>query len=92
MEENLWKDFISKLDLTLPEKGIDAPDEESIEDEAGEVEGMLIKVSFDVIMFMNHKQTKYYMMQSNQRLTQVGASTLKAALLKYNKRPPRKKG
>jgi hypothetical protein len=92
MEKDLWKTFIQGLDIELSEKGMVAPSEESIEDEAEEVRGMLLKVSFDVIMFMNHNQTKYYMMQSNQRLTQVGETTLREALLKYNKKQPRKRG
>ena len=91
MEKDLCKTFINGLDIELTEKGMIAPIEESIEDEAEEIRGMLLKISFDVIMFMNHNQTKYYMMQSNQRLTQIGETTLKEVLLKYNKKPPRKK-
>ena len=86
-----WGEFISKLDINLSEKGLEAPEEESIEDQEGEIPGMLLKVSFDVIMFMNHKQTKYFMMQSNQRLTQLEQMTLKEAITKFNKRPPRRK-
>jgi hypothetical protein len=91
MEEDVWKTFISGLDIDLSEKGAEAPEMESIEDDpTEEIHGMVIKVTFDTIMFMNHKQTKYYMMQTNQRLTQVGESTLKDALLKYNKKPRKK--
>jgi len=88
---DLWGEFISKLEIDLPEKGLASPEEESIEDGEGELEGSLVKITFDVILFMNHKQDKYFMMQSNQRLTQMGQITLKDALLKFNKKPPPKK-
>lgn len=91
MEDSLWKTFISGLEMDLPEKGILAPQQENIEDDTEDINGMLIKVSFDVFMFMNHNQTRYFMMQSNQRLTQVGEMSLKDALVKFNKKPPRKK-
>lgn len=89
-EENVWKTFISGLKMDLPEKGMLAPTEELIEDDTEDVNGMLLKVSFDVYMFMNHNQTRYFMMQSNQRLTQVGIMSLKDALLKFNKKPRKK--
>jgi hypothetical protein len=86
MEEDIWKTFISALDFNLSEKGLVAPDIESIEDDAGSVSGMLLKISFDITIFMNHGQEKYYMIQSNQKLTQLGESTLKDVLIKYNKK------
>jgi len=90
MEENLWKNFISELDIELSEKGLEAPELESIIDDTQDIRGMLIKISFDSIMFMNHSQTKYYMLQSNQRLTQMGETTLKEVLVKYNKKQNKK--
>jgi hypothetical protein len=89
-KENIWKTFISGLEMDLPEKGVLAPIEELIEDDTEDINGMLLKVSFDVYMFMSHNQTRYFMMQSNQRLTQVGVMSLKDALLKFNKKPRKK--
>jgi len=90
VEENLWKTFISGLDIDFPEEGIEAPDQEQMEKD-DDINGMLLKITFDVYMFMNHNQTKYYMMQSNQKLAQMGEMTLKEALLKFNKKLPKKR-
>jgi hypothetical protein len=90
--DDMWKAFLSGLDLNLPENGIKPPEAEIIEQaDEGDINGSLIKVSFDIIMFMNHDQSKYFMMNGNQVLTQMGEMTLKEALLKFNKKPPRKK-
>lgn len=90
--DDIWRSFLSGLDLNLPENGINPPESESIEQsDDGEIDGSLIKVSFDIVMFMNHDKSKYFMMQGNQTLTQMGEMTLKEALLKFNKKPPRKK-
>lgn len=90
MGDDVWRKFIAGLDIELPEKGINAPQEEIIENEADDVNGMLLKVSYDVYMFMNHNQSKYLMMQTNQKLTQIGEISLKDAILKFNKNPKKK--
>jgi hypothetical protein len=92
--EDIWGKFLASLDMSLPEDGIASPQEEVVDkDDEGAINGQLIKISFDVIMFLNHDKTKYLMMQGNQRLTQMGEISLKEALGKYNKKPPsRRKG
>ena len=92
--EDVWGKFLASLDMTLPEDGISHPQEErEAKDPTEDINGQLIKISFDVIMFLNHDKTKYLMMQGNQRLTQMGEISLKEALIKYNKKPPsRRKG
>lgn len=90
MVDNMWKDFINNLVIDLPENGLEAPEIEAIIDNTDELEGTMVKVSFDTFLFMNHSQTKYFMTNSNQRLTQIGKMTLKEAILKYGNKAKRK--
>jgi hypothetical protein len=90
MAENMWRDFINGLDIDFPEKGKEAPDIEAIIDDTDELEGMMVKITFDTYLFMNHSQTKYFMASSNQRMTQIGKMGLKEALLKYGNKTKRK--
>ena len=90
MADSMWKDFINGLDIDLPETGKDAQEIEGIIDDVNELEGTMVKVTFDTFLFMNHSQTKYFMTNSNQRLTQLGRMTLKEAILKYGNKTKRK--
>jgi len=90
MADSLWKDFINGLVIDLPENGQEAPEIEAIIDDTDELEGTMVKVSFDTFLFMNHSQTKYFMTNSNQRMTQIGKMPLKEAILKYGNKAKRK--
>jgi hypothetical protein len=91
-EEDLFQKFINSLDLGLSEKGLESPDIESINDGTEELNGMVLKVTFDMILFMNHSQSRYFMVSTNQKMQQAGRMSLKEAIAKFNPSSKRKKG
>ena len=91
MNDDFFSTFINSLDISLSDKGLNAPELESIEDDTAELNGGVIKVSFDMYFFMNHHQTKYYMLSSNQKMQNLGEMSLKNAILKFNSAAKKKK-
>jgi hypothetical protein len=85
-KENAFLEFIQGLDIDLPAKGLDSPDMEGITDDTQELDGSVLKISVDLYFFMNHRQVKYYMLSSNQRMQQMGVMSLKDALFKFSKK------
>jgi hypothetical protein len=83
--DDFFSKFIGGLDLSLPENGLDAPDIENVIDDVAEVDGHVLKITFDLFMFMNHTKSKYYMLSSNQRMSDMGEMPLKEAVKKFNR-------
>lgn len=90
-EDDLFLEFLKSLDLDLPEKGLESPDIENIDDDTEELEGMVLKITFDLNLFMNHRQSRYFMISSNQKMQQLGKMSLKDAIIKFNGKTQRKK-
>jgi len=90
-EENLFKTFIESLDLSLSDKGLDSPELEDITDDTEDVNGSVLKVTFDLHLFMNHRQKRYFMLTSNQKMQDLGQMSLKDAIVKFNSKQQRKK-
>jgi len=86
IEQDIFLEFIQGLDLNLPTKGLSSPEIENIIDDTKEIEGAVLKISVDLFFFMNHSQSKYYMLSSNQHMQQMGTMPLKDAVLKFNKK------
>jgi hypothetical protein len=90
-EEDIFKAFIESLDLDLSEKGLDSPELEDIIDDTEEVNGNVLKVTFDLHLFMNHRQKRYFMLTSNQKMQDLGGMSLKDAIVKFNSKQQRRK-
>lgn len=91
--EDPFIEFIRNLVIDLPEKGLDAPEVELINDDTEEIDGNVLKITFNLHMFMNHRKDRYFMLTSDQQMQMLGKMTLREALVKFNaKRRPRKKG
>lgn len=91
-ELNVFKEFINSLDFELSPKDSSEPTKEVIEvpQDALEVEGSVLKISFNMMLFMNHEKAKYYMLTSDQKMFAQGEMSLKQAIAKFNKKPRRK--
>jgi hypothetical protein len=89
--EESFKDFINGLEFDLPEKGLLTPEIENIVDDTGEQNGSVMKITFDLHLFMNHRQVKYYMLANNQKMQILGEMSLKDALAKFNSKQQRKR-
>ena len=90
-EEDIFKAFIESLDLGLSDKGLESPELEDITDDTEDVNGSVLKVTFDLHLFMNHRQKRYFMLTSNQKMQDLGYMSLKEAILKFNSKQQRKK-
>jgi hypothetical protein len=86
IEQDIFLEFIQGLDLNLPTKGLSSPEIENIIDDTKEIDGSVLKISVDLYFFMNHSQSKYYMLSSNQHMQQLGTMPLKDAVLKFSKK------
>ena len=89
-EQDVFLEFIQGLDLNLPTKGLSAPEIENIIDDTKEMDGSVLKISVDLFFFMNHSESKYYMISSNQQMQQLGKMPLKDAVLKFSKKTKKK--
>jgi hypothetical protein len=90
-EEDIFKSFIEGLDLGLSEKGLEPPEIEDITDDTEDLDGSVLKITFDLHLFMNHRQNRYFMLTSNQKMQNLGKMSLKDALIKFNSKQQRKK-
>lgn len=80
------EEFIRGLTIDLSEKGLIAPEMEHITDDVGELTGSALRVSFEVVLFMDHNAVKYYMVTTGQKMQNLGRMTLKEAMAKYAKK------
>lgn len=90
-ESDIFEEFINGMSFKLSEKGLPAPEAELIDDDEGAMPGDIIKISFETILFMNHGKVKYFMLTTNQKMTNMGSMSLKDALIKFNSKRNRKK-
>lgn len=86
--DDFWKNVINSIPQDLSPKGLEAPVMESDKSTFGEAEGHLSKVSFDCFMFLSPETGKYYLVQTNQKYTDIGDMSLNEALrmIKYKNR------
>lgn len=90
-EDDIFKQFIEGLELGLSDKGLESPDIEAIDDNTDDLDGTVLKVTFDMHLFMNHRQKRYFMLASNQKMQELGTMSLKDAIVKFNSKQNRKK-
>lgn len=76
--------------MDLPEPSPIEPDEEQLHPEQ-DLEGTVLKLSFNIHMFMNHEKSRYFMITTDQKMVPEGQMTLKEAMTKFNKKPRRKR-
>lgn len=90
-EEDIFRTFIDGLEFGLSDKGLESPDLEDIDDDTEDINGSVLKVTFDLHLFMNHRQKRYFMLTSNQKMQDLGSMSLKDAIVKFNSKQQRKK-
>lgn len=83
-----FEEFINSLSLNLSGKGLEAPELEQL---VVDVEGDVLKISYDLYLFLDHTKPKYYMLTSNQKMQNIGRMSLKDAVAKFNKLLNKKK-
>lgn len=89
-DKDAFEEFINKINMGLSAKGLPAPDIENIDE--GSLQGDVLKISYDVYLFMNHEKPKYYMLPTSQKMTNLGTMSLKDAILKFNRLSKHKRG
>ena len=89
-DKDPFVEFLKTLDIDLSDKGLAAPELEQIP-ESENISGAVLKVSYDLYLFLDHAKPKYYMLTSNQHMRNLGVMSLKDALIKFSKLSNKKK-
>jgi hypothetical protein len=90
-EGDLFTEFLKGLDIALPLNGLKPPEIEAIDDDTEELDGNVLKITFELNLFMNHRKDRYFMVTSNQKMQHLGSMSLKEAIAKFNPSTKRKR-